>query len=96
MEMMFAVFAALAIGLSVRYSMAGRDRVGAAMIPAIATATGAAVWAAGSWAGLASTEPWIWLITFAVSGVVAFVVNLRLVRARIAADNEMFGKIAGR
>jgi hypothetical protein len=94
--MMFAVFAALAIGLSVRYSMAGRDRVGAAMIPAIATATGACVWAAGTWAGLASTEPWIWLLTFALSGVVAFVVNLRLVRARIAADNKVFGKIASR
>jgi hypothetical protein len=94
--MMFAVIAALAIGLSVRYSMAGRDRVGAAMIPAIATATGAAVWAAATWAGLASTEPWIWLITFAVSGVVAYVVNLRLVRARIASDNEVFGKLAGR
>lgn len=93
---MFAVIAALAIGLSVRYSMAGRDRVGAAMIPAIATATGAAVWAAATWAGLASTEPWIWLITFAVSGVVAYVVNLRLVRARIASDNEVFGKLAGR
>ena len=93
---MFAVFAALAIGLSVRYSMAGRDRVGAAMVPAIATATGAVVWAAATWAGLASTEPWIWLITFAVSGVVAYVVNLRLVRARIASDNELFGKIAGR
>jgi hypothetical protein len=94
--MMFAVFAALAIGLSVRYSMAGRERVGAAMVPAIATATGAAVWAAATWAGLASTEPWIWLITFAVSGVVAYVVNLRLVRARIASDNEVFGKLAGR
>jgi hypothetical protein len=94
--MMFAVFAALAIGFSVRYSMAGRDRVGAAMIPAIATATGAIVWAAGTWAGLASTEPWIWLLTFALSGVVAFVVNLRLVRARIASDNKVFGKIAGR
>jgi hypothetical protein len=94
--MMFAVFAALAIGLSVRYSMAGRDRVGAAMVPAIATATGAVVWAAATWAGLASTEPWIWLITFAVSGVVAYVVNLRLVRARIASDNELFGKIASR
>jgi hypothetical protein len=93
---MFAVFAALAIGLSVRYSMAGRDRVGAAMVPAIATATGAVVWAAATWAGLASTEPWIWLITFAVSGVVAYVVNLRLVRARIASDNELFGKIASR
>jgi hypothetical protein len=94
--MMFAVFAALAIGLSVRYSMAGRDRVGAAMIPAIATATGAVVWAAASWAGLPSTEPWIWLLTLALSGVVAYVVNLRLVRARIASDNELFGKIASR
>jgi hypothetical protein len=94
--MMFAVLAALAIGLSVRYSMAGRDRVGAAMIPAIATATGAFVWAAGTWAGLASTEPWIWLLTFALSGVVAFVVNQRLVRARISSDNKVFGKIAGR
>ena len=94
--MMFAVFAALAIGLSVRYSMAGRDRVGAAMVPAIATATGAVVWAAATWAGLASTEPWLWLLTFAVSGVVAYVVNLRLVRARIASDNEVFGKLAGR
>lgn len=93
---MFAVFAALAIGLSVRYSMAGRDRVGAAMIPAIATATGAVVWAAASWAGLPSTEPWIWLLTLALSGVVAYVVNLRLVRARIASDNELFGKIASR
>jgi hypothetical protein len=27
---------------------------------------------------------------------VAYVVNLRLVRARIASDNELFGKIAGR
>jgi hypothetical protein len=94
--MMFAVFAALAIGLSVRYSMSGRDRVGAAMIPAIATATGAAVWAAASWAGLPSTEPWIWLLTLALSGVVAYVVNLRLVRARIASDNELFGRIAAR
>lgn len=93
---MFAVFAALAIGLSVRYSMAGRDRVGAAMVPAIATATGAVAWAAATWAGLASTEPWIWLLTFAVSGVVAYVVNLRIVRARIASDNEVFGKLAGR
>lgn len=92
---MFAVFAALAIGLSVRYSMAGRDRVGAAMVPAIATATGAVAWAAATWAGLASTEPWIWLLTFAVSGVVAYVVNLRIVRARIASDNEVFGKLAG-
>jgi hypothetical protein len=66
------------------------------MIPAIATATGALVWAAGTWAGLSSTAPWLWLITFALSGVVAFVVNLRLVRARIASDNEVFGKIARR
>ena len=92
--MMFAVIAALAIGLSIRYSMAGRDRVGVALIPALATATGALVWVVGIWCGLLATEPWLWLITFAVSGAVAFYVNLRITRKRIAADNEVFGRIA--
>jgi hypothetical protein len=32
----------------------------------------------------------------ALSGVVAYVVNLRLVRARIASDNELVGQIASR
>jgi hypothetical protein len=94
MEMMFALIGALAIGLSVRYSMSGRDRTGAVMIPALATATGALVWAIGIWGGLASTDPWIWLLTFALSGIVSYLVNRRVTRVRTTTDNAVFGRIA--
>ena len=94
MEMMFAVIGALAISLIVRYSMSNRDRVGVMMIPALGTATGAAIWAVGTWAGLKSTEPWLWLATFACAGAVTWIVNARVTRHRVAVDNDVFGRIA--
>lgn len=92
--MMFALLGSLAIGLIVRYSMKNRDRVGLVMIPAIATASGALVWAIGTWCTLSSKEPWLWLATFVVAAIVPWIVNYRLIRLRIREDAAAMGRIA--
>lgn len=90
MELLFAALGGTIIGLVVRYSLPGRDRMGALVVPAVATAGAAVIWEILTWAGMTPDGTWIWVITFGVVAVKCVFVDLWLSRRRKASDAEAF------
>jgi hypothetical protein len=88
MELLFVVLGAFIIGLIARYVMPHRELIGALLIPALTAAAAAVVWEICLWAGLQPSQPWIWIITFAIAIAKAFGGSAFLVRRRTKADDE--------
>lgn len=90
MELLFAALGGLIIGLIVRYSMPNRDRMGALLIPASATAAAAVIWEILTWLQMPYDGTWIWVITFGVTAIKSVLFDLWLTRRRIARDERDF------
>lgn len=88
MELLFVVLGAAILGLIARYSLPHRELVGAVLLPLTTAAAAAIVWVLLLWLGMKPSEPWIWLITFAIAIIKAFGGEMYLVRRRQKADAQ--------
>ena len=90
MELLFAALGGLIIGLIVRYSLPGRDRMGAILIPGTAMAAAAVIWEILTWLHMPYDGTWIWVITLGVTAIKSVLLDLWLTRRRIKHDEEAF------
>ena len=90
MELLFAALGGLIIGLIVRYSLPGRDRMGAIIIPGTAMAVAAVLWEILTWLRMPYNGGWIWVITLGVTAIASVLFDLWLTRRRIKNDEASF------
>ncbi|UCR89065.1 hypothetical protein [Mycetocola spongiae] len=89
MELLFVVLGGVVLGLVAQFSLPGQAQRGVGLLPAL----GGGV--AGLSAGLLQLISfhwdggWIWWISFAAAGIIAFAVGLVLRRTRTRADFEL-------
>ena len=77
---------AVATGIGMHYGSPNRHSRGVALVPAIATAIAAIVWAAMTWMGFAEDNPWIWLASIVAPIVITYPTTLWIARTRAALD----------
>ena len=90
MELLFAALGGLIIGLIVRYSIPGRDRMGAILIPGTAMAAAAVIWEILTWLHMPYNGGWIWVITLGVTAIKSVIFDLWLTRRRTKHDEETY------
>jgi hypothetical protein len=90
MELLFAALGGLIIGLIVRYSLPGRERMGAIIIPGTAMAAAAVIWEILTWLHMPYNGGWIWVITLGLTAVKSVLFDLWLSRRRAAHDAQAF------
>lgn len=86
MYILFALIAAMVIGIAIHFAAPRRELRGAALVPAVAASTAAALYTGLTWAGLGEDDPWQWIATIVGSTVVALGATALLTRSRAAAD----------
>jgi len=94
MELLFVCIAAAGIGAIARYLLPGRESHGVLLLPAIATAVGATVWALLTWLGMPFDGGWIWFVTLALSAVAAVGAGILLPRQRRDADARQLATLS--
>ncbi|AWB88705.1 hypothetical protein [Homoserinimonas hongtaonis] len=94
MEMLFAVLGGLFLSFGVHFAVGRLSTRGMALLPAIGTAVSAVVWSALTWLGMPFDGGWIWVASIAAGPLVALAVGLWLSPRRLAADEELFEKLA--
>lgn len=87
---MYAIAVALVIGVVVRALVAGRDAYGLTLVPAVAAAATAAVWAVVVWFGWDAGVGWTWALSIGAGAIAAILVAWLLPRSRAAADERYF------
>ncbi|GAB3132632.1 DUF4175 domain-containing protein [Marisediminicola antarctica] len=94
MELLFVCIAAASIGAVARYTLPGRETHGVLLLPGIATAVGAAVWAALTWLGMPFDGGWIWVVTLALCALAAVGAGILLPRRRREADARLLATLS--
>lgn len=95
MELAYVTVIGAAIGALVRYILPGRRSYGLFLLPAIAAAVTAAVWAVLVWLGWTFDGGWIWVVSLAAAGIASIVAALLLVRYRATADQRLLHHLSG-
>jgi hypothetical protein len=90
MEMLFAVLGGILLGIGVYYLLPNKGSYGSAVLPAVAGAVTAAVWAGLTWAGWTFDGGWIWVVSLLAGPVAAGLAGLLLARTRAVSDERMF------
>jgi hypothetical protein len=90
MEMLFAVLGGILFGIGVYYVLPGKGSYGSFVLPAVAGAVTAAVWAGLTWAGWAFDGGWIWVVSLITGPLAAALAGVLLSRSRAASDERMF------
>jgi len=85
-DLLLALIFGGAAGAVLHYLMPGRVSRGAALAPVLGAVVGGLVWLVFTWAGVATTSPWIWIVSIAAPLVVVPFVLLALTRARATHD----------
>ena len=93
MELLFVCIAAASIGLTARYLLPGRETHGVLLLPAIATAVGAAVWAVLTWFGMPFDGGWIWVVTLVLCTLTAVGTGILLPGKRREADARLLATL---
>jgi O-antigen/teichoic acid export membrane protein len=93
MELLYVTVIGAGIGFIVRYTMRGREHHGALVLPAIAGATTAAVWALLVWLGLTFDGGWIWVISLLAALAVSVGLAILLPRKRVEHDRLMLDRL---
>lgn len=93
MELLFVTVIGAALGLGVRYGVAGRETHGLLLIPAIAAAATAATWVLLLWLGFTFDGGWIWVFSLVIGPAVALAFALLLPPRRRAADDELLARL---
>ena len=94
MELLFVCIAAASIGAIARYLLTGRSTHGVLLLPAIATAVAAAVWALLTWFGMPYDGGWIWVVTLTLSALAAVAAGILLPRRRREADARLLATLS--
>lgn len=89
MQILLGLIIAAVVGVAVHFALPGAPLRGLALAPLVAAATGAVVWTALTWAGLAADNPWLWLAALVAPAVVTVPVVLGLTAARTRHDAEV-------
>jgi quaternary ammonium compound-resistance protein SugE len=92
--MLFAVLGGVLLGIGVFYAMPGKDTYGAAVLPAVAGAATAVVWAGLTWAGWKFDGGWIWIVALAAGVAASALTGFVLARMRSAADERMLQRLS--
>jgi quaternary ammonium compound-resistance protein SugE len=92
--MLFAVLGGVLLGIGVFYAMPGKDKYGVAVLPAVAGAATAVVWAALTWAGWTFDGGWIWIVALAAGVAASALTGFVLARMRSAADERMLQRLS--
>ena len=97
MELAYVTVIGAAIGALVRYLVPGRRAYGILLLPAIAAAVTAGVWAGLVWLGWTFDGGWIWVVSLASAVVASVLSAILIVRYRENADKRMLHQLsAGR
>jgi uncharacterized membrane protein YeaQ/YmgE (transglycosylase-associated protein family) len=97
MELAYVTVIGAAIGALVRYLVPGRRSYGILLLPAIAAAVTAAVWAGLVWLGWTFDGGWIWAVSLASAVVASVLSAILIVRYRENADKRLLHQLsAGR
>jgi len=94
MELLFVCIAAASIGAVARYALPGRETHGVLLLPAIAIAVGAAVWALLTWFGMRFDGGWIWVVTLALTALAPVAAGALLPRRRREADARLLATLS--
>lgn len=86
MDILLALIFGAAYGGVLHFLMPGRTSRGAALAPMIGAVAGGATWLALTWAGLVTTDAWLWIVSLAVPAVVVPVALTVLTRTRASHD----------
>lgn len=95
MEIVFVTVIGAGLGAIVRYLVPGRNSYGMALLPGVAAAATAAVWAILVWAGWTFDGGWIWVASLAGGLLASVLVAVLLPRARAAADTRALHALSG-
>jgi uncharacterized membrane protein YeaQ/YmgE (transglycosylase-associated protein family) len=90
MEILFVLIAGYILGTIARYSLPGRELVGAVLVPLVATGFAGIVWEIMLWSGLRPDNAWMWVATLVLTAVAAVALNIILVRRRRQSDDIAF------
>jgi uncharacterized membrane protein YeaQ/YmgE (transglycosylase-associated protein family) len=97
MELAYVTVIGAAIGAITRYLLPGRRSYGMLLLPAIAAAATAAVWASLVWVGWTFDGGWIWAVSLAFAVIASVVSAILIVRYRATADKRLLHHLsAGR
>jgi uncharacterized membrane protein YeaQ/YmgE (transglycosylase-associated protein family) len=97
MELAYVTVIGAAIGALARYLVPGRRTYGILLLPAIAAAVTAAVWAGLVWIGWTFDGGWIWVVSLSSAVVAAVLSAILIVRYRENADKRLLHQLsAGR
>jgi quaternary ammonium compound-resistance protein SugE len=92
--MLFAVLGGVLLGIGVFYVVPGKDKYGVAVLPAVAGAATAVVWAGLTWAGWKFDGGWIWIVALAAGVAASALTGSVLARMRSAADERMLQRLS--
>ncbi len=87
MEILFVLMAGYIIGTIARYSLPGRELVGAVLVPLAATGFAGILWEIMLWSGLRPDNGWMWAVTLVLTAAAAAAFNIILVRRRRQSDD---------
>jgi hypothetical protein len=85
-EILLGIIIAAVIGVAVHFALPGKAGRGVLLAPAIATAVGAVLWTALTWAGLGVDNPLLWLAALVGPAIVTVPVILAVTAARARHD----------
>jgi hypothetical protein len=88
MEIVLALIFGAAVGALAHFTLGARDSRGAALAPMLGAVIGGGVWAWLTWAGLTTSNAWLWIASLAAPVVVVFITVPVLSRVRAAQDQR--------
>jgi hypothetical protein len=94
MELLFVLLGGAAIGIVPRYLLPGRDRYGAAVLPALSAAVAAIVWAILTWLGWHFDGGWIWWVSLGAGVLASLAAALLLAPRRERSDAALFERLS--
>ncbi len=94
MELAYVTVIGAAIGALARYLLPGRPAYGILLLPAIAAAATAAVWAGLVWLGWTFDGGWIWVVSLGSAVIASVASAILIVRFRENADQRMLHRLS--
>ena len=86
MYILLALIAACSVGVVLHLMLPGRDRRGAAVTPAVASATTAAWYTIMQWSGAAEADAWLWAVSLGTGALLAAAATVLLSGRRTRDD----------
>lgn len=87
MLILLAVIAGVVAGLAIHFTLPNRPARGVVLAPAIGAATAALLYTGMQWAGIAESNPWLWVVSVGVPVIVTYLAVGILSRSRVVHDD---------